>query len=179
MPTAVKRSNNRSLRGDMKSSLSKTALPARRHPEDRSGGNHRQLYPDLSAMGLDVLRHVNTRQTGIPVILLAEAWIRLSWRCGQFRTKALTIISKNRWTPTSFASCWIARLNLTEAKRENERLRRQLQERGTFGELIGNSAPMREIYSLIEQVAPSSASVLDHRRIRNWKGISRAHDSSV
>ena len=51
-------------------------------------------------------------------------------------------------------------VELTEAKRENARLRRQLQERGTFGELIGNSAPMREIYSLIEQVAPSSASVL-------------------
>jgi len=51
-------------------------------------------------------------------------------------------------------------VELNEAKRENERLRRQLQERGTFGELIGNSAPMREVYSLIEQVAPSSASVL-------------------
>ncbi|MGH9882806.1 MAG: sigma 54-interacting transcriptional regulator, partial [Pyrinomonadaceae bacterium] len=51
-------------------------------------------------------------------------------------------------------------VELSEAKRENELLRRQLQDRGAFGELVGNSAPMREIYSLIEQVAPSSASVL-------------------
>jgi len=46
------------------------------------------------------------------------------------------------------------------AKRENELLRRQLRDRGAFGELVGNSEPMREIYSLIEQVAPTSASVL-------------------
>ena len=49
---------------------------------------------------------------------------------------------------------------LEEAKRENEMLRRQLQERGAFGELVGTSEPIRKIYTLIEQVAPSSASVL-------------------
>jgi DNA-binding NtrC family response regulator len=47
-----------------------------------------------------------------------------------------------------------------EARRENEALRRQLRDRGAFGELVGSSPPMREIYVLIEQVAPSSASVL-------------------
>ena len=51
-------------------------------------------------------------------------------------------------------------IDLTEAQREIELLRRQLQDRGAFGELVGNSAPMREIYSLVEQVASSSASVL-------------------
>src|ERR1051325_8992408 len=51
-------------------------------------------------------------------------------------------------------------LELTEARRENELLRRELQDRGVFGESIGSSPPMREIYSLIEQIAPSSASVL-------------------
>src|SRR3979409_1187190 len=49
---------------------------------------------------------------------------------------------------------------LSETKRENELLRRQLQDRGAFGELVGNSAAMREIYALVEQVASSSASVL-------------------
>jgi DNA-binding NtrC family response regulator len=51
-------------------------------------------------------------------------------------------------------------VELTEARRENELLRRQLQDRGAFGELVGNSEPMRKIYSLVEQVASSSASVL-------------------
>jgi len=49
---------------------------------------------------------------------------------------------------------------LDQAQREIEVLRRQLQDRGAFGELVGNSAPMREIYALVEQVASSSASVL-------------------
>lgn len=49
---------------------------------------------------------------------------------------------------------------LTEARRENELLRRQLQDRGAFGELVGGSESMRQVFSLIEQVAPSSASVL-------------------
>ena len=48
----------------------------------------------------------------------------------------------------------------TEARRENDALRRQLRDRGAFGELVGLSEPMRQIYALIEQVAPSTASVL-------------------
>ena len=51
-------------------------------------------------------------------------------------------------------------IELTQAKRENELLRRQLQDRGAFGELVGNSDSIRKVYTLIEQVAPSSASVL-------------------
>ena len=51
-------------------------------------------------------------------------------------------------------------LELSEARRENELLRRQLQDRGAFGELVGASESMREVFSLIEQVASSSASVL-------------------
>ncbi|HVG39671.1 MAG TPA: sigma-54 dependent transcriptional regulator [Pyrinomonadaceae bacterium] len=47
-----------------------------------------------------------------------------------------------------------------EARRENKALWRQLREHGAFGEMVGLSEPMRRIYSLIEQVAPSSASVL-------------------
>jgi DNA-binding NtrC family response regulator len=51
-------------------------------------------------------------------------------------------------------------VELADARRENELLRRQLRDRGAFGELVGNSDPMRKVYTLIEQVAPSSASVL-------------------
>jgi DNA-binding NtrC family response regulator len=47
-----------------------------------------------------------------------------------------------------------------ETRRENETLRRQLRDRGAFGELVGDSEAMRKVYALIEQVAPSSASVL-------------------
>jgi DNA-binding NtrC family response regulator len=44
--------------------------------------------------------------------------------------------------------------------REVRVLRRQLRERGTFGKLIGQNVEMRKIYQVIEQAAPTSASVL-------------------
>ncbi|HEY0005779.1 MAG TPA: sigma-54 dependent transcriptional regulator [Pyrinomonadaceae bacterium] len=45
-------------------------------------------------------------------------------------------------------------------RRENELLRRRLRDQGSFGEMVGSAPVMQEIYALIEQVAPSSASVL-------------------
>src|SRR5437764_957660 len=51
-------------------------------------------------------------------------------------------------------------VEFAEARRENVSLRRQLRDRGAFGELVGKSDSMRQIYHLIEQVAPSSASIL-------------------
>ncbi|MGO4881289.1 MAG: sigma-54-dependent transcriptional regulator [Bryobacteraceae bacterium] len=43
---------------------------------------------------------------------------------------------------------------------EAERLRRELSFQGVLGDLVGDSPAMKEIYSLIRQVAPTSASVL-------------------
>ncbi len=47
-----------------------------------------------------------------------------------------------------------------ETLREVKSLRRQLREQGSFGPLIGNSPEMRKVYQIIEQAAPTSASVL-------------------
>jgi len=47
-----------------------------------------------------------------------------------------------------------------ETLREVKALRRQLREHGTFGSLIGTGPEMRKIYQVIEQAAPTSASVL-------------------
>jgi DNA-binding NtrC family response regulator len=44
--------------------------------------------------------------------------------------------------------------------KETERLHRQLSQQGYLADLIGTSQPMREVFSLIQQIAPSSASVL-------------------
>jgi DNA-binding NtrC family response regulator len=51
-------------------------------------------------------------------------------------------------------------LELRGTKREVTVLRRQLQERGSFGRMIGASAEMRKVYQLVEQAAPTVASVL-------------------
>ena len=47
-----------------------------------------------------------------------------------------------------------------ETLREVKALRRQLREHGTFGPMIGNGPEMRKIYQVVEQAAPTSASVL-------------------
>src|ERR1044071_9591414 len=44
--------------------------------------------------------------------------------------------------------------------REVKVLRKQLREHGSFGRMIGNSSQMRKVYQIIEQAAPTSASVL-------------------
>jgi DNA-binding NtrC family response regulator len=62
--------------------------------------------------------------------------------------------------PEKFLTVLEGATELAEARRENEILRRQLRDRGAFGELIGNSETMQRVYNLIEQVASSSASVL-------------------
>jgi DNA-binding NtrC family response regulator len=44
--------------------------------------------------------------------------------------------------------------------REVKHLRRQLRDQGTFGRIVGNSPSIRATYRVIEQAAPTSASVL-------------------
>ena len=44
--------------------------------------------------------------------------------------------------------------------REVKGLRRQLRDQGSFGSMIGSSAQMRKVYQVVEQAAPTSASVL-------------------
>lgn len=109
--------------------------------------------------GFDVLRQVRAQQFDVPVILLAESGtiemaIRAIQEEGAYHYFEKPVDGNKLRVVLDRA------VELREARRENELLRRQLQDRGAFGELVGNSPPMREIYSLIEQLAPSSASVL-------------------
>jgi DNA-binding NtrC family response regulator len=49
---------------------------------------------------------------------------------------------------------------LNQQKRENQALRRQLNDRGRFGRIIGHSPAMRALYQVLEQAAPTPASML-------------------
>ena len=109
--------------------------------------------------GFSILRDLKAQQNGVPVILLAEP--------GSLETAKRAVKDEFAYhyfeQPVDNDRLRVVldrALELTEARRENEVLRRELQDRGAFGELVGSSAPMREIYSLVEQIAPSSASVL-------------------
>jgi DNA-binding NtrC family response regulator len=47
-----------------------------------------------------------------------------------------------------------------ETLREVKSLRRQLRDQGSFGRMIGSSPGMRRVYRIVEQAAPTSASLL-------------------
>jgi len=47
-----------------------------------------------------------------------------------------------------------------DTRREVKALRKQLREHGSFGKMIGSSQQMRKVYQVVEQAAPTSASVL-------------------
>ena len=49
---------------------------------------------------------------------------------------------------------------LSAARRENTDLRRRLREEGRFGRMVGAAREMRKVYNVIEQAAPTTASVL-------------------
>jgi DNA-binding NtrC family response regulator len=47
-----------------------------------------------------------------------------------------------------------------ETLREVKQLRRQLRDQGSFGRIVGNSPSIRSVYRIIEQAAPTNASLL-------------------
>src|SRR6266567_5361568 len=107
----------------------------------------------------DLLRQLRTQQPDIPIVLLSDSGsIELAIRAiqeeGAYHYFEKPVDVKKLQLVLDRAA------EFGEARRENTLLRRQLQQQGIFGELVGSSAPMREIYSVIEQVSPSSASVL-------------------
>jgi len=112
-----------------------------------------------SSDSFNVLRRIRSQHPDMPVILLAESGtVELAMRAIQ-EEGAYHYFEK----PVDANKLRVVldrAVELTDARRENELLRRQLQDHGTFGELVGNSPAMREIYALVEQVAPSTASVL-------------------
>lgn len=116
--------------------------------------------PRLDGFGL--LREITRTHSGIPVILLTGQG------SGAMAVRAIQEEGAFYYFDKPLDADASQRLRIVveraaefgAARRENEVLRRELRQRGAFGELIGNSEAMQGIYSLIEQVAPSSASVL-------------------
>ena len=107
----------------------------------------------------DLLREFRSVQPDTPVVLLTTD--------GSVETAVTAIQEEGAYyylekpvEPEKLRRVLEQAVELGKTHRENEVLRRQLKDRGAFGELVGNSESMREIYGLIEQVAPSSASVL-------------------
>ncbi len=106
-----------------------------------------------------LLREMRQRQPHTPIILIAkdisvESAVRAIQEEGAYHYFEKPVDVEKLGVVLERA------VELTEARRENEILRRELRDRGAFGELVGSSDEMQKVYLLIEQVASSSASVL-------------------
>ncbi|MFL6210708.1 MAG: sigma-54-dependent transcriptional regulator [Pyrinomonadaceae bacterium] len=141
---------------------------ARAEPDGLSALAHLAEYrpdvvvTDVKMPGLDgfaLLREVRERQPAVPVILLTgEGSVEMALRAvreeGAYHYFEKPVDNERLLEMVGRALAYGAE------GRAREQLRTELRERGTFRQLIGNSEPMRRVYQLIEQVAPSSASVL-------------------
>jgi DNA-binding NtrC family response regulator len=114
------------------------------------------VMPRMS--GLDLLKALKGETEHIRVVLLTAqgtvdtAVEALKDGAEDYLTKPLDPVKLRRL---------LERLSeLSRQKRENQSLRRQLSERGRFGKIIGHSPAMRALYQVLEQAAPTPASML-------------------
>jgi two-component system NtrC family response regulator len=108
--------------------------------------------------GIELLERVKERNPEVPVIMLtAHGTVQLAVKAmkeGAF--DYLTKPYKNEeLTRTVFKAMELSRLG-----RQNRELKEQLTERYSFGQLIGKSKAMLELYGILEKVAPTRANVL-------------------
>lgn len=128
--------------------------------------SYRQDEPDLiltdvkmpGMNGLDLIREIHALDSEVPIIAIT-AYASADDAVRAVKEGAYDYISK----PFEIEDLRIVIRNALEARRlrrENVALRRSIQEKYQFGEIIGKSPRMVEIFNLISRVAPSKAGIL-------------------
>ena len=108
--------------------------------------------------GLDLLRSLRDQLTDITMILLtAQGTVESAVEA--IKDGAYDYLTKPV-DPQRLQILLNKAVERQETLREVKNLRRQLREQGSFGRIIGNSAGIRGVYRVIEQAAPTQASVL-------------------
>jgi len=108
--------------------------------------------------GLDLIREIHTVDSAVPIIAIT-AYASADDALRAVREGAYDYLSK----PFQVEDLRIIIRNALEARRlrrENLDLRRSVEESYRFGDIIGKSPEMLDIFNLISRVAPSKASVL-------------------
>jgi two-component system, NtrC family, response regulator PilR len=127
---------------------------------------YRTAEPDLvltdvkmpGMSGLDLIREIHSVDPAVPIIAIT-AYSSAEDAARAVREGAYDYISK----PFEIEDLRIIIRNALETRRlrrENTALRRSIEEKYHFGEMVGRSAQMVEIFNLITRIAPSKASVL-------------------
>jgi len=108
--------------------------------------------------GLELLKAITTQGEDITVLILtAQGTVETAVEA--IRVGAYDYLTKPV-DPQRLKILLDKVIERQETLREVKVLRRQLREHGAFGALIGSGPAMRRVYTIIEQAAPTSASVL-------------------
>jgi len=108
--------------------------------------------------GMELLGEIRDIRAEVPIILMT-AFGSIDSAVEAIQAGAFDYITK----PFKRDTLLVALERAFEKRRleeENRRLRRALDRTSSFGELIGTSAPMREIFALLRKVADNRSSVL-------------------
>ena len=124
-------------------------------------GSYDLVISDVKMPGLDGIRLLEIIKEHTPetAVLMMTAFSTAEQAVEAMKLGAYDYIAK----PFKVEEIKILVRNALEKrdlKRENQRLRQEVQERFSFSGLIGKSKKMRDLYGLIEKVAPSMANIL-------------------
>ncbi len=108
--------------------------------------------------GLELLARIKAGQPEIPVVMLT-AFGTVELAVEAMKRGAFDYLTKP--CPNDEMLRTVAKaLEVGRLERQNRQLRSALPQRYSFGNLVGKSKPMLELYQLLEKVAPTKANVL-------------------
>jgi len=108
--------------------------------------------------GMELMRHIRQINNHLPIICMtAHGTVEKGEEA--VKQGAHTYIFKPFQNEQLILAVKIA-LNLYRIIKENERLKQELESRYSFGNIIGKSKTMSEVFQTIEKVAPTNATVL-------------------
>jgi DNA-binding NtrC family response regulator len=108
--------------------------------------------------GMDLLAELHEARPDLPVILMT-GFASVDSAVAAMRAGAFDYVTKPFKLDAVMASLERA-FQFRELERENARLRRALDQTSAFGDLIGRSPAMRDIYALVRKISASGSSVL-------------------
>ena len=110
------------------------------------------------ASGMDVLARSRASAPDVPVIVIT-AFASVDSAVEAMRAGAFDYLAKP-FNNDQVLHVVKKALEKRHLEQENRKLRRELHEKYGFDNIIGNSKPMREVFDLIKQAAPSLATIL-------------------